>query len=177
MQRQELLFSLLLMFSTAVFSQTLHHQSLGAQGSTALLSSGVFVSQSIGQQSITGTTQISDMSVLQGFQQNSKAIRFVTAGLPSSTNLKTFPNPFSDQLNFQFDSEVSGDVEISVFESSVWIIPSGTDKQRSKIPNHSNSKIKYIHKRYYSNEIPYHFLFWHHEFATRRTGAHVLQGN
>ena len=118
MQKQGLSFSLFITFSIAVCGQKLHHQTLGAQGSTALLSSGIFVSQSIGQQSVTGAAQINNMSVLQGFQQSSKAIRYVTAGLPSSTNLKTFPNPFSDQLNFQFDTEVSGDVEISVFDSA-----------------------------------------------------------
>lgn len=104
--------------SASLAGQTLHHQSLGSQGEAVMLSNGLFVSQSVGQQSVTGNGVSGGMSIVQGFQQSSKATRFITAGLPSSGNVKTFPNPFSDVLNFEFSTSVNGAVKISVFDSA-----------------------------------------------------------
>ena len=100
------------------YSQTLQRQSLGSQGKAVMLSSGFFVSQSIGQQSMVGSGRIGDKNILQGFQQSSKAIRFITEGLPDSGNVRAFPNPFSDVLNFEFTTTVSGPVTLSVFDGA-----------------------------------------------------------
>lgn len=108
----------LLLFGPISFGQTLHHQTLGSQGNAVLLANGVVVTQSIGQQSTTGNGVVGEMHIVQGFQQSSKAIRFITAGLPSSENVKTFPNPFSDVLNFEFSTPVDGSVKISVFDAA-----------------------------------------------------------
>lgn len=130
MQRQGLLLSFILLFGLTVSGQTLHRQSLGSQGVAVALPSGVVVSQSIGQQSITGNAMVGDVRIIQGFQQSSSAIRFITAGLPSSTSLRAFPNPFSDQLNFQFDTEVTGDIKILVYDSAGRLVSSKETRAR-----------------------------------------------
>lgn len=109
---------LFFLLGPGLFCQTLQRQSLGSQGHAVMLPSGVFVSQSIGQQSVVGSGALGNKTIIQGFQQSSKAIRFITEGLPDSGNVRAFPNPFSDILNFEFTTTVTGPVTISVFDSA-----------------------------------------------------------
>ena len=44
---------LTLIFPTILVAQSLHHETLGAQGKTTTLESGIVISQSVGQQSIS----------------------------------------------------------------------------------------------------------------------------
>lgn len=55
---------------TSIYGQDLHHQMLSAQGTTGVLSNGLYVSQTIGQQSVIGTYTVGGKTYGQGFQQS-----------------------------------------------------------------------------------------------------------
>jgi hypothetical protein len=50
----KLFITLFLISFSGIYGQSLHHQMLSAQGSSSTLSNGIFVSQTIGQQSVIG---------------------------------------------------------------------------------------------------------------------------
>lgn len=106
---------LFLFFSFSVFSQQLHHQMLSSQASSSTLSRGIMVNHTIGQQSIIGNAKISTAIVGQGFQQS----RIPTSGtlsLIEQISTTTYPNPFIDQINFQFSKPVNGTITITIFD-------------------------------------------------------------
>jgi hypothetical protein len=106
---------LLLFFGLSVYSQQLHHQMLSSQGSSNLLNSGTLVKQTIGQQSVIGNTKISNTVVSQGFQQ-SLSSKTGTSSLVNEILTTTYPNPFVDQINFQFSIPIVGLINISIFD-------------------------------------------------------------
>jgi hypothetical protein len=70
---------LALLFSiSSLYSQELHHQMLSSQGTSKELSNGMYVSQTIGQQSVIGNYTRDGKTYGQGFQQSywSKFINF-----------------------------------------------------------------------------------------------------
>lgn len=111
--RKILLFTLLLIIQLCS-SQELHHQMISSQGKNASVTNGVIVSQTIGQQSITGTS-LNGVIAQQGFQQSNwgQIIRSNAAPLISTV---TYPNPFIDIVNFQYTSAPSETVTIKVYD-------------------------------------------------------------
>ena len=56
---------------SGVFAQnSLHHQMLSAQGTSGVLSNGLYVGQTIGQQSVIGNYTVDSKTYGQGFQQS-----------------------------------------------------------------------------------------------------------
>lgn len=106
---------LLFFIGLSVYSQRLHHQMLSSQGSSAILSSGTLVNQTIGQQSIIGNSKISNSIIGQGFQQ-SLAAKSGLSSISNSILTTTYPNPFVDQINFQFSRPVSGVITVIFFD-------------------------------------------------------------
>ena len=107
---------LFFLFAVSANAQSLHHQSIGSLGNTIITSKGIRVSQTIGQQSVVGSATYNGFIVQQGFQQS---IFFKSSVSRSTINVitKVFPNPFISTLNFEFSSEVKGEVEVSLFDS------------------------------------------------------------
>jgi hypothetical protein len=106
---------LFLFFFTGVsFGQQLHRQMLSANGQVATTPKGVKVSQTIGQQSTTGTAVYGKMIVSQGFQQSKSAAAAVKA-LPENKTI-VYPNPFTDQVNFRMTKPVEGKILFSLFD-------------------------------------------------------------
>lgn len=106
---------LLFFVGFSLYGQQVHHQMLSSQGSSNVLPSGTLVSQTIGQQSVIGNYKVSNSIIGQGFQQSLIA----QSGLSSVSNFistTTYPNPFVDQINFQFSSPVSGLITVTVFD-------------------------------------------------------------
>ncbi len=95
------------------FSQSLHHQMLSSQGMSTT-AGGLKVSQTIGQLSVTGNYRGSDVIVGQGFQQSSM-MKTVKAPVITITTT-TYPNPFVDQINFEFSSVISGPIKFSLYD-------------------------------------------------------------
>lgn len=89
-------------------------QMISSQGASVTTSTGLKVTQTIGQQSATGNSKV-DVIVQQGFQQS-----FWKAHLASSTNsninVKTYPNPVTDFLNFEFLDFYNQKLTIAIFD-------------------------------------------------------------
>ncbi len=96
------------------FSQKLHHQMLSSQGGNATTSSGIVFKFSIGQQSVTGTTRGSVMTQ-QGFQQSNWE-KIIATNNTVRVNTTTYPNPFDDNINFQFSESVGEQVSILIYD-------------------------------------------------------------
>lgn len=104
---------ILLFFVLSMQGQNLHHQMLSSQGGSTS-AGGLRVFQTIGQQSVTGNFRGSEIVVGQGFQQ-SRTMKTVKAPLLTLVT-KAYPNPFSDQINFEFSAVVSGPIKFSLYD-------------------------------------------------------------
>lgn len=104
---------LFLFITLSGFSQSLHHQMLSSQG-TSTTAGGFKVSQTIGQLSVIGNYRGSDVIVGQGFQQ-SRNMKTVKAPVITVTTT-TYPNPFVDQINFEFSSVITGPIKFSLYD-------------------------------------------------------------
>lgn len=107
---------LLLLFSMSFYGQTLHHQMLSSQGQTKTISSGHTISQTIGQQSSIGNST-SGAVVIQGFQQSLWGT-YIASNEKTEIIVKSYPNPFTDIINFQFSKPIENDVSVFVFDVS-----------------------------------------------------------
>jgi hypothetical protein len=100
--------------SLSTFSQDLHHQMLSSQGKSTVLSNGILVSQTIGQQSAIGN-HTNGVTVGQGFQQSHWA-KHVSSNAANQITTTTYPNPFVTTVNFQFSKPISETIEIALFD-------------------------------------------------------------
>jgi hypothetical protein len=105
---------LLLLFTSRIYSQNLHHQMLSTQGTSKVLSNGMLVSQTIGQQSAIGN-HTNGITVGQGFQQSHWA-KFLNSNVAVQITTTTYPNPFIATVNFQFSQIIKEPIEITVFD-------------------------------------------------------------
>ena len=103
-----------LSLTLSTFSQDLHHQMLSSQGKSTVLSNGMMVSQTIGQQSVIGN-HTNGVTVGQGFQQSLWA-KYVSSNVANQITTTTYPNPFITTINFQFSQPISETIEISLFD-------------------------------------------------------------
>lgn len=106
-------FLLLIVFNT-VSAQQLHHQMLSSQGKSSVLSNGMLVNQTIGQQSVIGN-HTNGITVGQGFQQ-SQWPKYVKSNVAIQIATTTYPNPFVATVNFQFSQPIKEIIEIAVFD-------------------------------------------------------------
>ena len=96
------------------YSQDLHHQMLSSQGKRTILSNGMLVSQTIGQQSVIGN-HTNGVTVGQGFQQSHWA-KHLKSNTSVNIATTTYPNPFITTVNFQFSQPIKETIEIAVFD-------------------------------------------------------------
>ena len=96
------------------YSQDLHRQMLSSQGKSTILSNGMMVSQTIGQQSAIGN-HTNGVTVGQGFQQSHWA-KYVKSNTSVNIATTTYPNPFISTVNFQFSQPIKETIEIAVFD-------------------------------------------------------------
>lgn len=115
---------IILLFGFSVYGQKLHHSMISAQGTTAHLPNGVIVRQTIGQQSVTGNQSIDNKMIGQGFQQSNWG-KYVSEN-KTIVNTTTYPNPFTDIVNFKFSSFVDNKFGISVFDINGRLVISET---------------------------------------------------
>ena len=109
-----LLLVFLFSFST-LYSQELHHQMLSAQGSSKELSNGIFVSQTIGQQSVIGNYTKDGKTYGQGYQQSVWS-KYISTNTNNTITTVTYPNPFVSTINFQFSQAINEPISVSVFD-------------------------------------------------------------
>jgi hypothetical protein len=87
---------------------------LSSQGKSVVISNGMLVSQSIGQQSAIGNYN-NDNTIGQGFQQSNWA-KYVRTNIPTILTTNTYPNPFISKINFQFSQPIRETIEITLFD-------------------------------------------------------------
>jgi hypothetical protein len=87
---------------------------LSSQGKSTVLSNGILVSQTIGQQSAIGN-HTNGITVGQGFQQSHWA-KHVSSNGANQITTTTYPNPFVTTVNFQFSKPISETIEIALFD-------------------------------------------------------------
>jgi hypothetical protein len=105
---------ILLVLVIKSYSQDLHHQMVSSQGKSTVLSNGMMVSQTIGQQSAIGN-HTNGVTVGQGFQQSHWA-KYVNSNAANQITTTTYPNPFITTVNFQFSKPISETIEIALFD-------------------------------------------------------------
>jgi len=150
---------LLLLFPLFSFSQ-LHHEMMSSQGATKKISSGHYVTQTVGQLSVIGNKQINGFNVGQGFQQ-SVWVRLINSS-PTDIITEYFPNPFIDKVTFNFTNVINdADINVTMYDTAGRLVYSqkhnlNTDgklilsldnlSSGSYLINLSNSQIKYFTK-------------------------------
>jgi hypothetical protein len=112
--RKSLLF-IFLVFFTGAKAQELHHQMLSSQGTSKTLPNGIFVSQTIGQQSVIGNYTKDGKTYGQGYQQSVWS-KYISANSNNAITTVTYPNPFISTINFQFSQPVQVPISVSVFD-------------------------------------------------------------
>jgi hypothetical protein len=131
------LFFLAFFFILLANGQSLHHQMLSAQGNTAKLKSGHFISQSIGQQSSTGSSLNKTHIVLQGFQQSAWNKLIVENILPNRQTVTVYPNPFVETINFDFGETIAGGIQLLFFDISGRLVA-----ERNQIVSNNSLQLK-----------------------------------
>lgn len=109
---------LLLLFSITFNGQVLHHQMLSSQGVSTKIPDGLIVRQTIGQQSMTGTSAGKEYVVMQGFQQSLWGKYIASNHVDAVEGIKTttYPNPFIQTVYFQFSKPIADSISISVYD-------------------------------------------------------------
>jgi len=116
-------FLLLFFCSFTFYGQVLHHQMLSSQGASVKLSNGISVTQTIGQQGIIGNSDKKNI-VIQGFQQSLWST-YIASNDTEVISTKTYPNPFSDSIKFEFSTFITDPIIINVFDSSGRLVYEG----------------------------------------------------
>tara|TARA_B100000427_G_C15254781_1_gene483839 strand:+ start:11 stop:487 length:477 start_codon:yes stop_codon:yes gene_type:complete len=106
---------ILLLFPAIVFSQELHHEMISSQGKNVELESGIYVTQSIGQQSVTGSMSDSSNKIIQGYQQ-AYWNRLISTSTSPSIDISYYPNPIVDIVNFNFTNLPNDELGVMVFD-------------------------------------------------------------
>ena len=116
-------FLLLFFTSFTFYGQVLHHQMLSSQGASAKLSNGVSVTQTIGQQGSIGNSDKKNI-VIQGFQQSLWSA-YIASNNIEVISTKTYPNPFSDSIKFEFSTFITNPIVINIFDISGRLVYEG----------------------------------------------------
>lgn len=107
-----------LCISCCVQAQSIIRSTLGAGGKSQLVTANgktYFVSQSIGQASVIGTSSSQGYTIRQGFQQPPSS--FIVS--PPSVNdfaAQVYPNPFSQSIKIAFGDPVKKDIYVIIHD-------------------------------------------------------------
>jgi hypothetical protein len=104
-----------LLSNCVLYGQLLHHQMISVQGKSTKLNSELIVSQTIGQQSVIGTSS-NHTIVQQGFQQSFWPTLIAASPLANSMQVVAYPNPFVSAINFQFSNFVDEKITVLIFD-------------------------------------------------------------
>ena len=140
-------------------SQELVREMISSQGNSVFLESGHYVSQTIGQQSITGNYD-GQNKIIQGFQQPYWKYLISNSEVLDSIEISHYPNPVITNLNFNFSNYNDGVTNVLVFdfsgrlvmEKSISVESGAAQLNLSSIPSGSylvylrNNKLNYYTK-------------------------------
>ena len=100
--------------------QVLHHQMLSSQGISKKTLAGSVITQTIGQQSLIGTSS-NNYVIMQGFQQSMWG-KYISANAAEDIKITTYPNPFINSVNFELSKPITGLINVNVFDLSGHLI-------------------------------------------------------
>lgn len=123
---------LILFANISMLGQNLHHQMLSSQGVSKELPNGMYVSQTIGQQSIVGNTTKNGVTYSQGYQQ-SVWNKYISNNSVNSITTVTYPNPFTGTVNFQFSQPILENISIALYDVLGRLVYSATKKSAENI--------------------------------------------
>ena len=103
-----------LFFSILVYSQEIPRNTISVVGNSNLTSNGYYVSQSVGQLSTIGFSEMFDKSIVQGYQQPT-GMRIIDASIEKET-LQLYPVPFTNELNLLFSMSLEGKCTVELFD-------------------------------------------------------------
>ena len=157
--RNFILSTCIILFFQQTYSQELKREMISSQGTSVLLESGHYVTQTIGQQSVTGSN-FGQNKVIQGFQQPNWNNLISNSEVMDSIEINHYPNPVITNLNFNFSNYNDGVTNVMVFdfsgrlvmERSLKIESGASQLNLSSIPSGSylvylrNNKLNYYTK-------------------------------
>jgi hypothetical protein len=111
---------LLIFFTITFHGQVLHHQMLSSQGISKKMSDGSVVTQTVGQQSLIGTSS-NNYVIIQGFQQSLWG-KYISSNAVNDIKITTYPNPFISTVNFELSKPIIGLINVNVFDLSGHLI-------------------------------------------------------
>ena len=116
--------ALLLGINSCIYGQSIIRSNVGSGGSShKVVQQGktYFISQSIGQASVIGTSSVNGHTIRQGFQQPPHQL---VAGKPLAENLavSVYPNPFSQTVKIAFANGIDEEVSLVMFDINGRII-------------------------------------------------------
>lgn len=109
------LFFLLFIFNYAIiYSQEISRNTISVVATSDNISNGYYISQSVGQLSTIGFSDMIDKSIIQGFQQPT-GLKIIDSSIEKES-LKLYPIPTSDELNIQFTNTFDGKCTLELFD-------------------------------------------------------------
>ena len=108
-----------------VYSQSIVRSTVGISGSSQTIffnNKPYFVSQSIGQSGVIGTSTINGYTIRQGFQQPPHSFEISQPYEESDLKAAIYPNPFQQSIQIFFKDEIKNDISVIMHDMSGRII-------------------------------------------------------
>lgn len=103
---------ILIIVTKSFYCQNIHRQMISSQSNTTNTNSGLTIKQTVGQLSAIGNYS-ADVIVQQGFHQSNWETYLLK---PKNILVKTYPNPFIENVNFQFKNLNKNKILIQIFD-------------------------------------------------------------
>lgn len=103
-----------LLFAFTAFSQEVSRSTISVVGNSTTTSNGYYVTQSVGQLSTIGFSEIVNNSIVEGYQQPTN-MKVVDASIVKET-IELYPIPVTDELNFLFSLSIDGKCNVEIFD-------------------------------------------------------------
>jgi hypothetical protein len=96
------------------FAQEVSRNTISVVGNSTATSNGYYVSQSVGQLSTIGFSEMFNQSIVQGYQQPT-GLKTIDASVVKET-LQLYPIPVSNELNLLFSLLLEGKCTVELFD-------------------------------------------------------------
>ena len=103
-----------LLFTFSSLSQEVSRTTISVAGNSTSTTNGYYVSQSVGQLSTIGFSEMFNQSIVQGYQQPT-GLKTIDASVVKET-LQLYPVPVSNQLNLFFSLSLEGKCTVELFD-------------------------------------------------------------
>jgi hypothetical protein len=105
---------IILLFSLTAFSQEVSRNTISVVGNSTAITNGYYVSQSVGQLSTIGFSEMLNKSIVQGYQQPT-GMKIIDSSIERET-LQLYPIPVTNELNLLFSLSLEGKCTVELFD-------------------------------------------------------------